>query len=174
MIDSNACPHCQITMKIFAWYAFMLIICGTSGNLYASHVCFKLNKVSTFKILSVLFIFETISLYTVRYLNLIFLPSHSHFINISISVQWNLNIFIKNFMPYKGANQTLSEFNVIESLNLVTCKIFTFAQFYSLQCISWLLTYISIDQAIKLYSPSRAFNKKAKNVYKMCLVNRFF
>lgn len=76
-------------------------------------------------------------------------------------------------MPYRGANQTLSEFNVIESLNLVTCKLFTFAQFYSLQCISWLLTYVSIDQAIKLYYPSRAFNKKAKNVYKVCLVNKF-
>ena len=54
-----------IITYVFSFYALFLTISGTIGNLFASVVCFRLNKVSTFKILSVLFIFEPFTLYTV-------------------------------------------------------------------------------------------------------------
>lgn len=57
--------NAKIITYILAWYALFLAICGTICNLFASAICFQINKVSTFKILSILFIFETISLYTV-------------------------------------------------------------------------------------------------------------
>ena len=81
-----------------------------------------------------------------------------------------MDIFLKFFMPFKGANQTINEYNVIEGLNLVTCKIFTFSQFYSLHCLSWLTAYVSIDQVIKLYLPRIPYSLNPKHVYKVCLV----
>ena len=149
-MDVDRCRACEIITNILSAYAMVLIVFGTVGNLWASFICFRppLQKVSSFRILSILFIFEIFSLYT-----------------------WNLDIFLKFFVENKGVETTIESINIIESLNLVTCKIFAFLQFYSLQCISWFLMYISVDQFVKLYWPNTKYSMKPKFVYPICFVN---
>jgi hypothetical protein len=153
MGDTSGCDGCDTYVDILSYYSILLIIFGTLGNLFASYICYRpsLQKVSTFRILTVLFIYEIFSLYT-----------------------WNLDIFLKLFRPNsKGVGVSIDDINIIESLNLVTCKIFTFMQYYSLQCISWFLMYISVDQCVKLYFPNSRYARKIKNVYRVCLVRLF-
>ncbi len=150
MVNSE-CVGCDIYVDILSIYSILLIFFGTFGNLFASYICSRpsLQKVSTFRILTVLFIYEIFSLYT-----------------------WNLDIFLKLFWPNsKGVNITIDNINIIESINLVTCKIFTFMQYYSLQCISWFLMYVSADQCIKLYFPNIKYSRNLKYVYPICFVS---
>ena len=71
-------------------------------------------------------------------------------------------------------NQTIDDVNIIESLGLPTCKIFTFLQYYSLQCISWLLMSVSIDQGLKVYFPHSRYILNPKLSYGFAIVRLNF
>ncbi len=150
MEETPDCLVCEIFNNLFSAIALVLIIFGTLGNLFASYVCLRpsLQKKHTFRILSVLFIHQILSLYT-----------------------WNLDIFLLFFWPSgKGAFLKMDQITIIESLSIETCKIFTFMQYYSLQCISWLILYVSVNQYVKLYFPDLIYSRKPKYVYPVCMV----
>lgn len=144
-------PVVTILNKIISVYAICLLIMGTILNLTSIFICRRkrLKNTSTFIILSFFFFFNSTSLYT-----------------------WNLDIFLTIFEGI-GKHKNLSTLeadlnsqNIIESQNIVTCKIFTFMQYFSLQAISWLLTYLTIDQNLKIYFPILIIPNKL--VYTIC------
>ena len=139
---------CDTFVKMFSYYAACLIIFATIGNFFSSFVCFRksLQKISTFKIYALVFIFEALCQYT-----------------------WILDIFLLLFIePKHYSLQTIDDINIIESFSVPTCKIFTFNQYYSLQCISWLYAYASVDQILKIYFPKAKYNLNQKYVYIIC------
>ncbi len=150
MEEKSECILCGIFNDILSVIALLFMIFGTLGNLFASYICLRpsLQKVHTFRIMSILFLHEIFSLYT-----------------------WNLDIFLLLFWSdAKGASLNLDQISVIESLSIETCRIFTFMQYYSLQCISWLMVFVSADQCVKLYFPTWMYSRKTKYVYPICLV----
>ena len=143
------CESCEIVAMLASYYSMFLIVLATFGNAFSSYVCFRkeLQKVSTFRIYSLVFIFAGLAMYT-----------------------WILDIFLQLFQPKKYFKlHNIDDINVVESYSVPTCKIFTFLQYFSLQCSAWLLTYSSIDQILKLYFPSIKYNRNKKYVYKICI-----
>lgn len=150
---SAICKIETVLLNIISVYALFLTICGTITNSFSALVCRspKLKKNTTFIILFFVFIFKIPSMYT-----------------------WNLDVFLL-ILP-KNSKSPRTEFqidqqNIIESLSIPTCKIFTFSQFFSLHCISWLLTYMSIDQVIKVYFPhSNFFNIRKTYLFSFLII----
>lgn len=147
--EFNECLICDIFTKIFAYYAIALIVVATLGNLFSSMISYRLgqkNK-STFKILSYVFFFNALTLYT-----------------------WVLDIFLSIFnIRNDTSSRNIDSFNIIESLSIPTCKIFAFNQYFTLQTISWLLVFLLVDQIILLYLPKLKYNVKI-----VCLLIIFF
>jgi hypothetical protein len=139
----------KVITYVYIYYCLFLTIFGTIGNAFASLICFRktLQKVSTFRIQSIVFIHAFLTLYT-----------------------WNLDHFLKVFKPYTETIMHIDEVNIMESFNIVTCKIFAFTQYYSLQTTSWLLMYVSVDQTIKMYIPNIRYSLKPTKVYPICFV----
>lgn len=149
--------------RLISIYAVCLLIVGTILNLFSIYICRRrhLKNTSTFIILSFFFFFSACALYT-----------------------WNLDVFLSLFniraftldgsLNLTNPESSINVQNVLESLNIFTCKLFTFMQYFSLQCISWLLTFITIDQNLRVYSPKRQLTNKW--VYSICafLVAVFF
>jgi len=75
-------------------------------------------------------------------------------------VQTNKKVF---FISLKIAKQYYLRKTGFENL-------FYFMQYYSLQCISWLMLFVSADQCVKLYFPTWIYSRKTKYVYPICLV----
>lgn len=129
-----ACLVEKILRHALSGYAIFLVIVGTVFNTFSIYLCKRtiLRKNSTFKILSFLFFYNILSLYT-----------------------WNVDIFLRIFVPLNVKNvTTINDHNKLESLNIFTCKFFTFVQYFSLQAIAWLLTYVSVNQVIKINFPT--------------------
>ena len=137
----------QILDDIFSIYSGLLILIGSLGNVASCLICLdkSLHKVTTFRILSFVFFFDVATLYT-----------------------WNLDIFLKIFLKKNRKFETIDDINIIENLSIVTCKIFTFIQYFSLQVVSWLLTFMSIDQILKLYLSPVVYNKIQTKVVQIC------
>ncbi|RNA12601.1 hypothetical protein BpHYR1_009087 [Brachionus plicatilis] len=80
--------------------------------------------------------------------------------NIPSMYTWNLDVFLLIIPKDQKSliiQYSIDEQNFIERLSIPTCKIFTFIQFFSLHSISWLLTYMSVDQAVKVFFPTTQF-----------------
>ena len=65
-------------------------------------------------------------------------------IDIFALLTWNLNTFLN---PHFGFE--------IEDLNLLTCRFFTFIQYFSIQCSSYLICLVSIDRYFSITSNLR-------------------
>lgn len=128
-------PVMTVLNRAISIYAICLLVIGTVLNLFSIYICRRkrLRTTSTFIILSFLFLINPASLYT-----------------------WNLDTFLGLFksIPSERVNVSgvvsINTQNIIESQNIVTCRLFTFMQYFSLQTISWLLAYVTIDQSIKV------------------------
>lgn len=138
VINIEKCLVCDIVSKIYGIYSIILILVSTIGNLYSSIISFRLankNK-EIFRILAFMFILEALTLYT-----------------------WTLDIFLAIFSPEESINN-IDNVNIIESLTIPTCKIFTFNQYFTLEAISWLLVFLLVHQNIQLYFPRLKYNVK--------------
>lgn len=140
--DDYVCQFETNFMKAISIYALCVTVLGTLFNTTSFFFCRtkKHRYNSTFLILSFIFPFEVLSLYT-----------------------WNLNIFLQILPKHHeiglAESNTINDHNIIESTSIATCKIFTFSQFFSLQTISWLLVYMALDQVLRIYYPSFKFNQ---------------
>jgi hypothetical protein len=125
---------------ILGVYALLILVIGTLFNSFSIYLCRRprLRKNSIFQLLSYLFFFKIMALYT---WNL------NHFLRMLISIQLDAR-------PALAYVNSINELNIVESLNIFTCKFFTFIQYFSLQTMSWFLSYISIDQVVKIYLPA--------------------
>lgn len=136
--NTQECYICDLVTQIYGYYSIILITFSTIGNLFSSYVCYRLGlkKISTFKILSYVFILNATSLYT-----------------------WVLDIFLKITIVKKDFQiGNIDDTNIVESYSIPTCKIFTFNQYFSLESLSWLLVYCLIDQNIQIYFPKIKYN----------------
>lgn len=144
-------PVVTFLNKAISVYALCLIVIGTVLNLFSIYICRRprLKNTSTFIILSFFFFFSAASLYTWNldtFLALVYSPPAP--ITPVLNTQ-TFNTTTNTTTLLLSANDINND-NIIESLNIVTCKIFTFMQYFSLQAVAWLLTYINIDQNIKV------------------------
>ncbi|CAF1089072.1 unnamed protein product [Brachionus calyciflorus] len=150
--ECNGSLTCEVEVIIFSIIgvlALTLTIFGSFSNAFSAYVCRSatLKDNSTFIILFFVFLFKITSLYT-----------------------WNLDVFL-SILPLNKAEfhgkYEIDQQNIIESTSIPTCKIFTFNQFFSLHSISWLLTFMAIDQVIKIYFPNNRF-QSIKKTYLIC------
>ena len=111
--------------KILSYYTLFLIIIGTVCNLISFIVMNRkqMQKYACMKYLSTLAISDMMILY-----------------------QWNLNTFFKyNFSkpPF---------YQDFEEMSLVSCRLIAFFAFFFLQLSSWLLSLVSFDRLMLVYS----------------------
>ncbi|CAF0950760.1 unnamed protein product [Brachionus calyciflorus] len=136
------CELEKLILTILAILALLVTIFGNIFNLFSFYICRNQNlkKNSTFIILSIIFLFEAVTLNS-----------------------WNLNIFLQMF-PKRYNREfdrkyNIDDHNIIESFSIPTCKIFAFTQYFSLHSISWLLCLMLIDQICRIYFPNNKFQK---------------
>jgi hypothetical protein len=122
-------------------FSLFLIIYGTLTNLFSSILCFSLVKkkpLSAFIILGLMFLVCPFNLYT-----------------------WNLDVFLNLFYKIRQKESiTLSQFYIIESRSITTCRIFFFIQQFGLHSTAWLFSLLLIDQVTKLYLSHMNCHKK--------------
>ena len=111
--------------KIFSYYTLFLIVIGTLCNLLSFIVMNRkqIRKYACMKYLSALAISDMMILY-----------------------QWNLNTFFKY-------NLSKPPFYLdLEEISLISCRLIAFFAFFCLQLSAWLLSIVSFDRLMLVYS----------------------
>lgn len=111
--------------RYLSYYALLIMIVGTIFNLISFLVMQRKNlkKYSCMRVLSILALVDTLVLY-----------------------QWNLNSF------YKYNFSQPPDYKDLEDTSIFWCRWITYFAFSSLQLSSWLLTLVSIDRVMIIYS----------------------
>lgn len=132
------CTIENIILIVLSIFALFVTVFGNIFNLISFYICRNqsLKNNTTFIILSVIFLFEALTLNT-----------------------WNLDIFLQIFPRQNSRKYCIDDHNIIESSSVLACKIFTFMQYFSLHSISWLMSLMTLDQVIKIYFPKNTFQK---------------
>ncbi|CAF1047821.1 unnamed protein product [Brachionus calyciflorus] len=129
---------------ILSYYTIVLIIVGTICNTISFMVmnARKLRSYTCMKILSVLSFIDTLVLY-----------------------QWNLNTFFKYNLS------SPPNYEDLEELSLVFCRLISFLAFFSLQVSSWLLALVSFDRAMGVYSTCWTYQmNNPKKIYTLIIL----
>jgi hypothetical protein len=110
---------------VVSYYPLFLIIIGTIFNMTSFLVMQRKNlkKYSCFRILSILALTDASVLY-----------------------QWNMNTFFKYHLSEPPA------YNDLEEIHLFWCRWISFFAFSTLQLSSWLLSLVSVDRVMIIYS----------------------
>ena len=110
---------------LLSYYTLVLIVIGTLFNLTSFLVMQRRNlkKYSCMRILSIAALADALVLY-----------------------QWNLNTFFKYNLSKPPA------YNDLEEISLFWCRWISFCAFSTLQTSSWLLSLVSIDRVMIIYS----------------------
>ncbi|RNA42760.1 FMRFamide receptor [Brachionus plicatilis] len=134
----TTCKVENIILTILSIFALLVTVFGNIFNLISFYICRNqsLKSNTTFIILSIIFLFEALTLNT-----------------------WNLDIFLQIFPRKNDRKYNIDNHNIIESSSVFTCKIFTFTQYFSLHSISWLMSLMTVDQVVKIYFPKNSFQK---------------
>lgn len=122
-----------------SYYTILLIIVGTICNLisFITMNLRRLRKYTCMKILSFLSLVDALVLY-----------------------QWNLNTFFKYNLSTPPMYQDLEE------ISIFWCRWISFLAFFSLQLSSWLLSLVSLDRVLVVYSFKwRLFTNKPNRIY---------
>lgn len=136
--DQTAFKIENFILNTLSIFALLVTVFGNIFNLISFYICRNqsLKNNTTFIILSVIFLFEALTLNT-----------------------WNLDIFLQIFPRQIDRKYNIDEHNIIESSSVFTCKIFTFMQYFSLHSISWLMSLMTLDQVVKIYFPKNKYQK---------------
>lgn len=111
--------------QFLSFYAFFLTVIGTIFNITSFCIMIRKNirKYACMRYLAVLSLVDLVVLY-----------------------QWNLNTFFKYNLS------VAPEFKDLEEISLFWCRFISFMAFFSLQLSSWILSLVSFDRVMILYS----------------------